>query len=119
MKFSEWLQTRNENWYGTYCGPGPKLNPPDCNALQTGEDMPKPLDVLDGACKKHDIDYCKAGKDWKAALPSSLFANPDTLDADKEFAHTVNNLIKSKKLGPYAQQLARLISFYFRRRERF
>jgi hypothetical protein len=118
MKFSEWLQTRNENWYGTYCGPGPKLNPPDCDALLTGEEMPKPLDVLDNACKKHDIAYCKAGRDWKAALPSSLFASPDTLEADKELAKTVDDLMKSKKLRPYAQQFARLVAFYFRRRQR-
>lgn len=90
---------------------------PTCDKLQSGDEMPHAIDPLDSACKKHDIEYCKAGKDWKAALPLSLFRNSDTLEADKKFSKEIKNIIKSKKLNPYAQEVARLIRLYFARRD--
>ena len=117
MKFSDWLGQKNENWYGTYCGPGPKISQPDCSKLADGSDLPKPFDPLDAACKQHDINYCKAGKDWKAAVPLSLFRSPETLAADSDFAKNIKNLMKNKSLTPYAHGLARLILWYFRHRD--
>lgn len=116
MLFSEWLKIRNENWYGVYCGPGPKLKS-SCDTLRSGDQLPNPVDPLDAACKKHDINYCKAGKDWRAALPLSLFRNSDTMQADNEFSDEIKKLIKSKQLNPYAQRLARLIRLYFAKRD--
>jgi len=117
MKFSEWLNQKNENWYGVYCGPGPKLKQPDCDKLADDAPLPKPIDPLDSACRQHDIDYCKAGKDWKAAVPLSLFKSPETISADSAFAKKIKGLMQNKALTPYAHNLARLIFWYFRRRD--
>jgi len=113
MDFKEWLQA-NENWYGTYCGPGPALNQPSCDALKDGAPLPNPIDSVDKACQKHDKDYCTAGKDWRAALPFSLHKSPESNQADVDFFNTVYDLYKSGQLPPRAKRFARLITAYFR-----
>jgi hypothetical protein len=111
MNFSDWMQS--ENWHGVYCGPGPRLMPKSCDALHNGESLPPPIDPVDAACKDHDIAYCKAGKDWRAALPFSASRDPSVTAADKEFADTVSMLLNNKSLSGPAKRFARLIVAYF------
>lgn len=114
MNFNDWI--KSENWHGVYCGPGPKLMPKSCDALLTGEPMPAPEDPVDAACKDHDIAYCKAGKNWSAALPFSLLRSPGTIAADKEFVDKIVTLLNSSDLSPKAKRFANLIVAYFGRR---
>jgi hypothetical protein len=113
MKFSEWLHRKDENLYGVYCGPGPKLGP-TCDTLASGDPMPQPTDELDGVCKQHDIDYCKASADWRAALPFGRHKTPKTVDADKRMLVRIRQLRRDGKLNPNAEWFARIINRYFR-----
>ena len=113
MKFTDWVQVR-ENWHGIYCGPGPALVPKSCDALRNGAPLPEPVDAIDAACKTHDIDYCKAGKDWRAALPFSTHRTAGTSSADNDFYHRVLLAFNSETLSPQARRFARLILAYFR-----
>jgi hypothetical protein len=114
MQFSEWLSRRDENLYGVYCGPGPKLNAPDCDRLAAGQEMPSPKDSLDSACRDHDIAYCKAGADWRSAIPFSARRTPETRDADSKLISTIKSLRKSGKLPPGAERFSRLMARWFR-----
>jgi hypothetical protein len=118
MRFRDYLAQRvlalgDRNWYGNYCGPGPALSKPDCNKLLHGGSLPPAKDGVDDACRVHDIDYCLAGKDWRAALPLRLFRSPDTVRADQEFIKKINYLFKNSKLSREAEVAAKLILLYF------
>lgn len=103
----------DSNWYGKYCGPGPALAKPDCDKLLYGDPLPRAKDGVDAACQQHDIDYCLAGKDWRAALPLRLFRNPETVKADQEFIKKIDYLFKNSKLSREAEVAAKLILLYF------
>jgi len=113
MKFIDWIQLQ-ENWHGIYCGPGPKLSAKSCDSLKDGSPLPSPIDPIDGACQIHDIEYCKAGKDWRAALPFSMYRDKNTLKADTDFYHRVVSASNNKNLSPQARRFAQLILAYFR-----
>ncbi len=110
MNFKEWI--KNENLYGVYCGPGPKLSG-SCDSLANGSPMPRPIDRLDGACQNHDVDYCNAGATWQSAMPFGRSNNPQTREADKKLLANVRRIAKTDNLSPKAQRFAKLIRKYF------
>ena len=49
--------------YGNYCGPTPEVTCPDCKP--NGWRGAEPLDRVDAACARHDVDYCGCENAWR------------------------------------------------------
>jgi hypothetical protein len=125
MNFRQWLQSQDSQkfdvvdaiktakrawWrYGNYCGPGPKFHPKTCKHLSTGEPLPSPENQVDSHCKNHDIDYCKCGVKWTAALPGQ--GNDCSRKADRKL--TANLIMNKEKLPATQKKAAEIISGYF------
>lgn len=122
MNFRNWLRSqeidvvdtikslRNSLWrYGNYCGPGPKFHPKTCKHLSNGESLPSPVNQVDAHCKNHDVDYCRCGVGWTAALPGH--GNSCSKRADRKLADVLD-MVKDD-LPPNQRKAANIISGYF------
>lgn len=128
MHFAEWLFLREtkergtkdstipgSRWrYGNYCGPGPAIDRKTCDKLADGRPLPPAINVVDAACKDHDLEYCGCGADWRAGF---LFGagSPCSRGSDVRLMKTLDQLAKDGKLTTHDQWMAaHIIKNYFR-----
>lgn len=94
--FKDWLKKQEEQprawWrYGHYCGPGPRLRSQTCDMLHSGKPLPAPINAVDAACQRHDVEYCKCGVGWEAGV---IGGKPNTcsLQSDEKLVAHLQNL---------------------------
>jgi len=102
-----------KNWYGYYCGPGPKC--PANKNFKKDPNSPEPIDDLDAQCQQHDQDYCDCGLNWKAFFSN----NPCAVKADERLVRNVQNKLSRGEYSGHQGRAAKIIANLFSKRRGF